>query len=215
MATPVMMPKVGISVESCILTEWHKKKGDAVKVGDLLFTYETDKSTIDETSEAEGILLEQFAKEGDDVPVMTNVCVIGQEGESTAEFAPAKEEEPEEAAEEAPGCCSGYNSCQCTGCAFCSSVGRWVCQSLPACKTSCRKDRDGSALCSADRCGRPRHRTRRPHAAGKRTGCNLCGLGCVCGCRWYRHWRTVCCCGYRNGSGSSACSGRSGAGIHR
>lgn len=102
MATPVMMPKVGISVESCILTEWHKKKGDAVKVGDLLFTYETDKSTIDETSEAEGILLEQFAKEGDDVPVMTNVCVIGQEGESTAEFAPAKEEEPEEAAEEAP-----------------------------------------------------------------------------------------------------------------
>ena len=31
MATPVMMPNVGISVESCILTEWHKKKGDAVK----------------------------------------------------------------------------------------------------------------------------------------------------------------------------------------
>lgn len=100
MATPVMMPKVGISVESCILTQWHKKKGDAVKAGDLLFTYETDKSTIDEASEVEGILLEQFAQEGDDVPVMTNVCVIGQEGESTAEFAPAKEEEeqPEVAA---------------------------------------------------------------------------------------------------------------------
>ena len=30
MATPVQMPNVGISVESCILTEWHKKKGDTV-----------------------------------------------------------------------------------------------------------------------------------------------------------------------------------------
>ena len=38
MATPVMMPKVGISVESCVITKWHKQKGDAVKKGDILFT---------------------------------------------------------------------------------------------------------------------------------------------------------------------------------
>ena len=73
MATPVMMPKVGISVENCILTEWHKKKGDAVKVGDVLFTYETDKSTIDEESQVEGVMLEQFFNEGDEVPFMVNV----------------------------------------------------------------------------------------------------------------------------------------------
>jgi len=103
MATPVMMPKVGISVESCILTEWHKKVGDTVNVGDVLFTYETDKSTMDEVSEAEGVMLAQFAEEGDDVVVMTNVCVIGKEGESFAEFAPAgAEEEAPAAAEEAP-----------------------------------------------------------------------------------------------------------------
>ncbi len=88
MATPVMMPNVGISVESCILTEWHKKKGDAVKKGDVLFTYETDKSTLEEESPVDGIMLEQFFKEDDDIPTMTNVCVIGKEGESTAEFAP-------------------------------------------------------------------------------------------------------------------------------
>ncbi|MBP5207212.1 MAG: hypothetical protein J6330_02010, partial [Clostridia bacterium] len=41
MATPVLMPNVGISVESCILTEWHKKKGEEVKEGEILFTYET------------------------------------------------------------------------------------------------------------------------------------------------------------------------------
>lgn len=100
MATPVMMPNVGISVESCILTEWHKKKGDAVKKGDVLFTYETDKSTLEEESPVDGIMLEQFFKEDDDIPTMTNVCVIGQEGESTAEFAPKldNQEVPAEAA---------------------------------------------------------------------------------------------------------------------
>lgn len=100
MATPVMMPNVGITVESCILTTWHKKKGDAVKKGDVLFTYETDKSTLDEESPVDGIMLEQFFDEDADVPTMTNVCVIGQEGESTAEFAPASAEAP--AAEAAP-----------------------------------------------------------------------------------------------------------------
>jgi pyruvate dehydrogenase E2 component (dihydrolipoamide acetyltransferase) len=99
-----MMPNVGITVESCILTTWHKKVGDAVKKGDILFTYETDKSTLDEESPVDGIMLAQFFAEDDDVKVMTNVCVIGNEGESTAEFAPADAAEAEEApaAEAAP-----------------------------------------------------------------------------------------------------------------
>lgn len=101
MATPIMMPNVGISVESCILTEWHKKKGERVEAGEVLFTYETDKTTVDEPAEVGGIILEQFFSEGDDVPVMTNVCVIGEEGESFAEFAPAGAEEAAPA-EEAP-----------------------------------------------------------------------------------------------------------------
>lgn len=93
MATPVMMPKVGISVESCVITKWHKKKGDTVKKGDLLFTYETDKSTIDEEATVEGTMLDIFFGDGDDVPCMVNVCVIGNEGESTAEFKPATDED--------------------------------------------------------------------------------------------------------------------------
>lgn len=93
MATPVMMPKVGISVESCVITKWHKQKGDAVKKGDILFTYETDKSTLDEEATVEGTLLETFFGDGDDVPCMTNVAVIGNPGESVDEFRPAVEEE--------------------------------------------------------------------------------------------------------------------------
>ena len=72
--------------------------------GDVLFTYETDKSTLEEESPVDGIMLEQFFKEDDDIPTMTNVCVIGEEGESTAEFAPKIEgdDAPAEASAEAP-----------------------------------------------------------------------------------------------------------------
>ena len=91
MATVVIMPKQGQSVESCIIAKWHKKKGDKVNVGDMLFTYETDKATFDEEAKVEGTLIDVFFDEGDDVPCLTNVCVIGNEGESTAEFNPGGE----------------------------------------------------------------------------------------------------------------------------
>lgn len=88
MATPVIMPRQGQSVESCIIVKWHKQKGDYVKAGDILFSYETDKAAFDEEAKVEGTLLEVFFEEGDDVPVLTNVCVIGTPGESTDEFNP-------------------------------------------------------------------------------------------------------------------------------
>ncbi|MDR2038454.1 MAG: 2-oxo acid dehydrogenase subunit E2 [Bacteroidales bacterium] len=88
MATPVMMPKQGQSVESCIISQWYKKKGDAVKAGDLLFSYETDKASFEEEAKVDGILLEIFYNEGDEVPVLYNVAVIGSAGESTDEFRP-------------------------------------------------------------------------------------------------------------------------------
>lgn len=89
MAVPVIMPRQGQSVESCIIAAWHKKKGDLVKKGDILFTYETDKATFEEEAPADGILLEVFFEEGDDVPVLTNVCVIGETGEDISEFRPS------------------------------------------------------------------------------------------------------------------------------
>lgn len=46
MAVGVLMPKAGITVEECVITEWLKKKGDHVNVGDVLFTYETDKDPL-------------------------------------------------------------------------------------------------------------------------------------------------------------------------
>lgn len=115
------MPRQGQSVESCIITKWNKQVGDKVAVGDLLFTYETDKATFDEESQVEGTLLAILHEEGDDVPCLENVCVIGSEGEDVSQFmaaAPAPEAaaQPETAApaqpEAAPAANAAANTAQ-------------------------------------------------------------------------------------------------------
>ena len=105
------MPKAGITVESCIIGEWLKAIGDDIKVGDILFTYETDKASFECESTAEGKLLAIFFEEGDEVPCLDPVCAVGPEGEPTdclkpgaapapvAEAAPAAEEAPAATAE--------------------------------------------------------------------------------------------------------------------
>jgi len=104
MATVVIMPKQGQSVESCILTELKKKKGDSVAEGDVLFAYETDKASFEEVAKVSGTVLEVFYSEGDEIPVLTNVMVIGAAGENVDEFrtgsapAEAKKEEVKPAA---------------------------------------------------------------------------------------------------------------------
>jgi len=81
MAVVVILPKQGQSVESCIITEIKKKKGDSVQKGEVLFTYETDKATFEEESPIDGVILECFYNEGDEVPVLLNMMVLGQPGE--------------------------------------------------------------------------------------------------------------------------------------
>ncbi len=91
MAEAIMMPRQGLSVESCFLTEWKKDVGQEVKKGDVIFSFETDKSTFEKEAEVEGILLAKFFEEGDEVPVLTNVGVVGEEGEDIEQFRPGGE----------------------------------------------------------------------------------------------------------------------------
>lgn len=88
MAHVVIMPKQGQSVESCIVSEFKVKVGDTVKAGEVLFGYETDKATFEEESKVDGTVLAIFWKDGDEIPVLENVLVIGNPGESFEEFAP-------------------------------------------------------------------------------------------------------------------------------
>ncbi len=97
------MPRQGQSVESCIITAWHKKKGDKVAEGDIIYSYETDKSAFDEPSLYTGTILEVFAAEGDVVPCLDPVCIIGEEGEDISALIPggaAEEAAPEKETEE-------------------------------------------------------------------------------------------------------------------
>ncbi len=95
MAVGVLMPKEGITVESCIMGAWKKNVGDTVNVGDVLFTYETDKAEFECESTAAGTLLAVFFQEGDEVPCLVNVCAVGNPGEDFSALKPG-------AAEEAP-----------------------------------------------------------------------------------------------------------------
>ena len=92
MATLVIMPRQGQSVESCIITAFNKKVGDTVEKGEVLFSYETDKSSFEEPAPEAGKILAIFREEGDDVPCLENVLVIGQDGEDISAFVPKAEE---------------------------------------------------------------------------------------------------------------------------
>jgi pyruvate dehydrogenase E2 component (dihydrolipoamide acetyltransferase) len=85
MAVGVIMPRQGQSVESCII-EWRVKEGDTVKEGDILFAYETDKASFEEESPAAGTVLKLLVEDGDDVPCLDTVLVLGEPGEDISSF---------------------------------------------------------------------------------------------------------------------------------
>jgi len=94
MATPVIMPRQGQSVESCILTEWKVAPGEVVEEGTVLAVIETDKASFDLESTAAGTVLELFWEADDDVPVLANVLAVGEEGEDCSDLRPQQEAAP-------------------------------------------------------------------------------------------------------------------------
>ena len=100
MAEAIVLPKLGNTVESAIILAWHVNVGDAVHAGDLLCEVETDKATLEVESSASGILLAHLHEAGAEVPVLSHIAVVGQEGESIAAFtllepAPNEEQAPD------------------------------------------------------------------------------------------------------------------------
>ena len=88
MATPVEVPKLGNTVEECLIAKWRKHKGERVSAGEVVAEIETDKATFEVTAPADGTILETFFDEGALVPVFTNLFVIGAPGESVDAFRP-------------------------------------------------------------------------------------------------------------------------------
>ena len=108
MATIVVMPQLGNSVESCIIVEWMIAEGDTVSVDQTLASIETDKSTMEVPSTAEGTVLKLLWEEGDEVPVKDPLIIVGEPGEDISglvpggDAAPAEADAPSEQAAAAP-----------------------------------------------------------------------------------------------------------------
>ncbi|MFC2159982.1 2-oxo acid dehydrogenase subunit E2 [Actinomycetota bacterium] len=77
----VIMPKLGLTMESGTIEKWHKKEGDKVGEGDILFEVMTDKVSLEVESYNSGILRKILKVEGDEVPVTETVAYIGEKDE--------------------------------------------------------------------------------------------------------------------------------------
>ena len=98
MATIVVMPQLGNSVESCIIVEWMIAEGDTVAVDQTLASIETDKSTMEVPSTAAGTVLKLLWEEGDEVPVKDPLIIVGEPGEDISGLVPGGDAAPEQAA---------------------------------------------------------------------------------------------------------------------
>src|SRR3954447_12893400 len=94
MSIEVKIPAVGESIESGVVSVWHKKNGEYVEAGEALLTLETDKVSTEITAEKAG-LLETKVDEGQEVKIGEVVAVIDDKA-----TAPAKKSEKASAAKE-------------------------------------------------------------------------------------------------------------------
>lgn len=91
MAVEVKMPQLGLTMEEGTVSKWLKQEGDTVKVGDILLEITTDKLTSEVAAEADGVLLQIVAQEGEDIPVKGTLAYIGEPNEQVGNHAVAPE----------------------------------------------------------------------------------------------------------------------------
>jgi len=89
MATPLPMPKLGLTMEEGTILKWLKSDGEAVEKGEVILQIQTDKVEYDVEAPDGGLLLQTFADEGDIVPCGDNIAVIGDEDEDISSLKPA------------------------------------------------------------------------------------------------------------------------------
>jgi pyruvate dehydrogenase E2 component (dihydrolipoamide acetyltransferase) len=117
MAEYVIMPKLGFNMDKGQLVKWHKKEGELVEKGEVLFEVLTDKTNMEIEATCSGIVLKLLVEEGKTVPIAQPIAIIGEAGEDisgmvkeakaklgriTTEADKPKEAEPEREEPKAP-----------------------------------------------------------------------------------------------------------------
>ena len=101
MASEILMPRQGQSVESCIIIEWKKEVGDLINKGDVLCEVETDKAAFEVESTTKGILLAILHEADADVEVLKPIAVIGEKDEDISAWVKSSKPSTEVKKEEA------------------------------------------------------------------------------------------------------------------
>ena len=76
MATFISMPKLGMTMESGVLTKWLKQEGEAVVKGEAVFELETDKLSTAAEAPEDGVLRKILVPEGTEVPILKHVGIL-------------------------------------------------------------------------------------------------------------------------------------------
>jgi pyruvate dehydrogenase E2 component (dihydrolipoamide acetyltransferase) len=85
MANEVILPMLGETMNEGTIVSWQKVEGEAVRQGEVLFTVESDKATLEVEAPASGVLRKILAPAGTAVPVL---AVIGWIAETMDEPVP-------------------------------------------------------------------------------------------------------------------------------
>jgi 2-oxoglutarate dehydrogenase E2 component (dihydrolipoamide succinyltransferase) len=101
MPIEVKIPAVGESIESGVVSVWHKKSGEFVNAGEPLFTLETDKVSTEIVAERAG-LLETNVQEGQEVKIGEVVATIDDSKTSPTSDAPTRESQRAQQPQELP-----------------------------------------------------------------------------------------------------------------
>jgi pyruvate dehydrogenase E2 component (dihydrolipoamide acetyltransferase) len=81
MAFEIVMPQLGLSMDSGQIIEWLKKPGDEVQAGDLLLVVESDKSAVEIEAVESGILHILLGPQDGPVPVGEVIAYLMAQGE--------------------------------------------------------------------------------------------------------------------------------------
>jgi pyruvate dehydrogenase E2 component (dihydrolipoamide acetyltransferase) len=76
MVREVILPKLGQTMDDGTIVEWLKEEGNPIQRGEVLFTTESDKATLEVESPAKGFLRKILVREGETVPVLSVVALM-------------------------------------------------------------------------------------------------------------------------------------------
>ena len=85
-AVAIVMPKLGLTMETGTVVSWRAKEGSHVEKGEAVLEVETDKIVTEVQSPASGTLLKILVPEGTEARVQAVLAVVGEPGEDSGKI---------------------------------------------------------------------------------------------------------------------------------